>query len=73
MIDLADRMKLAFPRLLEIVSKARYEAEYREESEEDWKLPDPVEMFRELFPDMDEEEKEILRDVVNTVAMSNDV
>ena len=73
MIDLADRMKLAFPRLLEIVSKARYEAEYREESEEGWKLPDPVEMFRELFPDMDEEEKEILRDVVNTVAMSNDV
>lgn len=67
MIDLADRMKLAFPRLLEIVSKARYEADYGDELEEGWKLLDPVEMFRQLFPDMDEEEKEILRDVVNTV------
>lgn len=66
-IDLADRMKLAFPRLLEIVSKARYEADYGDELEEGWKLLDPVEMFQELFPDMDEEEKEILRDVVNTV------
>ena len=35
--------------------------------EEGWKLLDPVEMFQQLFPDMDEEEKEILRDVVNTV------
>lgn len=65
-IDMQDRLRLAFPRLLEI----RREGQHRNtlnSSLEDQKLLDPFQLCCSFLKDADEAEKELLMDVINTV------
>ncbi len=69
-IDMQERLRLAFPNLLEIrremVRTADYEADYGGEWPAD-SAPDPYELCCAFLKDMDDAEKEILRDVIRTV------
>lgn len=65
-IDMQDRLRLAFPRLLEI----RREGQRRnilKTSLEDQKLLDPFQLCCSFLKDADEAEKELLMDVIHTV------
>lgn len=64
--DMQDRVRYAFPNLLEIrretLRKADYASAYRPEAE-----LDAFELCCSFLADLDEEEKELLRDVLNAV------
>lgn len=65
-IDMQDRLRLAFPRLLEI----RREGQRRnilKTSLEEQKLLDPFQLCCSFLKDTDEAEKELLMDVIHTV------
>lgn len=65
-IDMQDRLRLAFPRLLEI----RREGQRRnilKTSLEEQKLLDPFQLCCSFLKDADEAEKELLMDVIHTV------
>lgn len=65
-IDMQDRLRLAFPRLLEI----RREGQRRnilKTSLEEKKLLDPFQLCCSFLKDADEAEKELLMDVIHTV------
>lgn len=65
-IDMQDRLRLAFPRLLEI----RREGQRRnilKTSLEEQKLLDPYQLCCSFLKDADEAEKELLMDVIHTV------
>lgn len=64
--DLRERLRLAFPNLLEIRREDRPTAGPAEMTGEKGLL-DPFALCCSFFPDLKEEEKEILRDVINTV------
>ena len=65
-IDMQDRLRLAFPYLLEIRRENQRKADYSR-GKKHQELQDPFELCCGFLKDMDEEEKNILRDVLNTV------
>ena len=68
MLDLNDRLRNAFPFLLEIrVDSAAVRGEGTDEGLLGMEKPDPFETARSFLKDAGEEEMEIMRDVVNTV------
>lgn len=65
-LDMQDRLRLAFPFLLEIRREYVRKADYAEDMTVEEDL-DPFEMCCRFLKDTDDEEKEILRDVIHTV------
>lgn len=65
-IDMQDRLRLAFPRLLEIRRETVRQASYTGKTAEE-KLLNPFQLCCEFLSSVDEEEKEILQDIINTV------
>ncbi len=65
--DMNDRLRLAFPNLLEIRRELYFKADYRTEETSDEDL-DPFSLCTAFLGAPDEEEKAILRDVINKVA-----
>ncbi|MCD7818680.1 MAG: exonuclease SbcCD subunit D [Lachnospiraceae bacterium] len=65
-MDMQERLRLAFPYLLEIRREAVRTADYSVEQSADTEL-DPFELCCAFLNDMDEEEKAILKDVIDTV------
>lgn len=65
-IDMQDRLRLAFPYLLEIRRENQRKADYSR-GKKHQELQDPFELCCGFLKDMDEEEKDILRDVLNMV------
>ena len=65
-MDMQDRIRMAFPYLLEIrrevLRKADYSEQLMAETEQD-----PFELCCSFLKDLDDEEKTILRDVIHTV------
>lgn len=65
-IEMQDRIRYAFPNLLEIrrenLRKNDYQIQYRPEAE-----MNAFELCSSFLSDLDEEEQELLRDVINTV------
>lgn len=66
-IDMQDRLRNSFPGLLEIRRENRRRAEYTEELKTAEEMPDPYELCCSFLTELDDEEKEILRDVIHTV------
>ena len=65
-LDMQDRIRRAFPYLLEIRRENQRKAEYGKKMISEKEL-DPFELCCSFLKDADEEEKQILRDVINTV------
>ncbi|MBQ7535376.1 MAG: exonuclease SbcCD subunit D [Stomatobaculum sp.] len=65
-IDMQDRVRHAFPNLLEIRREAVREADYSAEYTEEAAL-DPFELCCSFLKDLDDEEQELLRNVINRV------
>ena len=65
-LDMQDRLRNAFPHLLEIRRETQRTADYSNEPEQQ-DNPDPFELCCSFLKNADEREKEILRDVINTV------
>ena len=65
-LDMQDRIRSAFPYLLEIRRENQRKAEYGKKTISEKEL-DPFELCCSFLKDADEEEKQILRDVINTV------
>ncbi len=65
-IDMQDRIRNAFPNLLEIRRNTLRKTDYSKKFAAEKNL-DPFELCCSFLKDMDEEEKELLQDVINTV------
>lgn len=65
-IDMQERIRMAFPHLLEIRRETLRQADYSQRLPEQETLS-PFELCCAFMKDMSEEEKEILRDVIHTV------
>lgn len=65
-IDMQDRIRMAFPYLLEIRREVLRKADYSEQLMVE-KEQDPFELCCSFLKDLDDEEKTILRDVIHTV------
>ena len=65
-IDMQDRLRLSFPGLLEIRRENGRMADYSEKMAPD-KLLDPFELCCQFLNETDDQEKEILKDIINTV------
>lgn len=65
-IDMKERLYLAFPNLLEIRRETERRADYGGEADREILL-DPLELCCLFLKDMDAEEKKIITDVINTV------
>ena len=65
-MDMQDRIRLAFPYLLEIRREVLRKADYSEQLMAE-KEQDPFELCCSFLKDLDDEEKTILRDVIHTV------
>lgn len=65
-IDMQDRIRLAFPNLLEIRRENQRKADYSRTLQAE-ELLDPYELCCSFLKDLDEEEKMILQDVLHTV------
>lgn len=65
-IDMQDRLRLAFPGLLEIRRENGRTADYSEKMAPE-KLLDPFELCCQFLAKTDDQEKEILQDIINTV------
>lgn len=65
-IDMQDRLRLAFPGLLEIRRETMRQPDYVRKTTLE-KVLNPFELCCEFLAEVDEEEKEILQDVINTV------
>ena len=65
-IDMQERIRLAFPNLLEIRRENQRKADYSRSIQEK-ELLDPYELCCSFLKDLDEEEKMILQDVLHTV------
>ena len=61
-----DRLRSAFPHLLEIRRETLRKADYSREYSVQQEL-DPFELCCAFLKDIDEEEKAVLRDVINTI------
>ena len=66
-IDMQDRLRHAFPNLLEIRRENLRKADYTGEMKAEEDMLDPYELCCSFLQELDEEEKEILRDVIHTV------
>lgn len=64
-IDMQDRLRLAFPGLLEIRRETVRQADYTRHAAVE-KTLNPFELCCQFLNDADEEEKEILQDIINT-------
>lgn len=65
-MDMQDRIRMAFPYLLEIRREVLRKADYSEQLMVE-KEQDPFELCCSFLKDLDDEEKTILRDVIHTV------
>lgn len=65
-IDMQDRLRLAFPGLLEIRRETMRQANYTGKTASE-KLLNPFQLCCEFLSSVDDEEKEILQDIINTV------
>ena len=65
-IDMQDRLRMAFPFLLEIRREMVRKAEYSRTSAEKMNA-DPLTLCCSFLTDLDEEEKKLLKDVINCV------
>lgn len=65
-IDMQERIRMAFPHLLEIRRESLRQADYSQRLPKQESLS-PFELCCAFMKDMSEEEKEILRDVIHTV------
>lgn len=65
-IDMQDRLRAAFPNLLEIRRETARKSDYSREITEDTEL-DPFELCCAFLKDPDQEEMELLRDIIHTV------
>lgn len=65
-IDMQDRLRLSFPCLLEIRRENGRMADYSEKMAPE-KLLDPFELCCQFLNETDDQEKEILQDIINTV------
>lgn len=65
-IDMQDRLRSAFPCLLEIRRETLRKAEYGGRMQTE-KRPDPFQLCSDFLQDLDETERELLRDVIRTV------
>ncbi|MCH5256486.1 MAG: exonuclease SbcCD subunit D [Lachnospiraceae bacterium] len=65
-IDIKDRIRIAFPNLLEIKRESIRKADYSKKPETVEEL-NPFELCCTFLSNLDDDEKEILRDVINTV------
>ena len=65
-MDMQDRIRMAFPYLLEIRREVLRKADYSEQLMAE-KEQDPFELCWSFLKDLDDEEKTILRDVIHTV------
>ena len=65
-IDMQERIRLAFPNLLEIRRENQRKADYSRNIQEE-ELLDPYELCRSFLKEIDDEEKLILQDVLHTV------
>ena len=65
-IDMQERIRLAFPNLLEIRRENQRKADYGRNIQEE-ELLDPYELCRSFLKEIDDEEKLILQDVLHTV------
>ena len=65
-MDIQDRIRMAFPYLLEIRREVLRKADYSEQLMAE-KEQDPFELCCSFLKDLDDEEKTILRDVIHTV------
>ena len=65
-IDMQDRIRMAFPYLLEIRREALRKADYSEQLMAE-KEQDPFDLCCSFLKDLDDEEKMILQDVIHTV------
>lgn len=65
-IDMQERIRIAFPNLLEIRRETLRKADYSRDFAAEENL-DPFELCCAFLKDLDDGEKEILRDVINTV------
>ena len=65
-MDMQDRIRMAFPYLLEIRREVLRKADYSEKLMAE-KEQDPFELCCSFLKDLDDEEKTILRDVIHTV------
>ena len=66
-IDMQDRMRHAFPNLLEVRRESLRKADYTAELKSEEDMLDPYELCCSFLQELDEEEKAILRDVIHTV------
>ena len=66
-IDMQDRLRHAFPNLLEIRRENLRKADYSGEMRAQEEMLNPYELCCSFLAELDEEEKEILRDVIHTV------
>lgn len=66
-MDMQDRLRAAFPYLLEIQRENIRTADYDTDIDEEETFTDPFEMCCAFLGDTDDEEKELLRDVINKV------
>ena len=65
-IDMQERIRLAFPNLLEIRRENQRKADYSKNIQEE-ELLDPYELCCSFLKEIDDEEKLILQDVLHTV------
>ena len=65
-IDMQDRLRLAFPGLLEIRRETQRHTDYASIRTPE-KILNPFQLCREFLSETDEEEMDILQDVINTV------
>ena len=65
-IDMQDRLRMAFPFLLEIRRETVRKVDYSRKSMEQMNI-DPMTLCCSFLADLDEEEKELLKDVINCV------
>lgn len=65
-IDMQDRIRYAFPNLLEIRRDVMRKADYSMGSFREEEL-DPFSLCSSFLKDLDEEEQELLRDIINTI------
>ena len=64
--DIQDRLRNAFPNLLEIRRETLRKADYKNRFEPERTL-DPFELCNSFLKDLDEEEQALLKDVINSI------
>ncbi len=65
-MDMQDRIRMAFPYLLEIRREVQHKADYSNQIMDE-KEQDPFELCCSFLKDLDDEEKAVLQDVIHTV------